>query len=72
MHAKKPASEPELPPALHYTGDESGQPHISGVPSTDLSADEVARLAHTHGMTVAAFVAMATSGPFKTAGTAEE
>jgi hypothetical protein len=64
MPPKKPASAPERSPALQYTGDPSGQPHISGIPSRDLSADEVPRLAHQHGMTVAEFVAMATRGPF--------
>lgn len=66
MSAKKPASEPELPPALHYTGDASGQPHLSGIPSADLSSAEVARLATAHGLSVDAFVALATSGPFTT------
>lgn len=29
---------------LHYTGDESGQPYISGVPARDLTENDVARL----------------------------
>ncbi|MCC6619506.1 MAG: hypothetical protein IT341_10770 [Chloroflexi bacterium] len=64
MPAKKPAFEPELPPALRYLGDASGQPHLSGIPSRDLSADDVSRLAHRHGLSVRAFVALACRGPF--------
>lgn len=62
--SKKPATGPVLSPALHYTGDASGQPHLSGIPSRDLSADDVRRLAHTHGLSVPAFVALARRGPF--------
>lgn len=64
MPAKKPAVEPEPCPALHYTGDGSGVPHINGIPSRDLSADQVRRRAHDLGLSVTAFVALATSGPF--------
>ena len=64
MPRTKPVTEPELPPALHYTGDASGVPHLSGIPSRDLSADDVRRLAHDLGLSVAALVARATAGPF--------
>lgn len=61
MPASKPAVR-ALSPALHYTGDASGQPHISGIPSRDLSPDDVDRVAKRLGLSVAAFVAVATGG----------
>lgn len=68
MSTKRPASGPVLPPAplrgLTYLGDDSGQPHLSGIPSRDLSADDVRRLASLHGHSVPAFVALACRGPF--------
>lgn len=64
MPRPKPAARPELPPALHYTGDASGQPHLSGIPSRDLTPADVSRLAHVHGLSLDAFVALATAGPF--------
>lgn len=36
--------------ALHYTGDDSGHPSISGVPARDLTENDVARLVYVdHG-----------------------
>jgi len=64
MPAKPAARAPQSAPALYYTGDASGAPHISGIPSVDLSSTEVTRLASAHGLTVTAFVALATGGPF--------
>lgn len=64
MPSKKPAGGSEPPPALYYTGSPDGQPHLSGIPSADLAPADVARLAHDHGLTIAAFVARATAGPF--------
>lgn len=68
MPARKPARKPV---ALRYLGDASGVPHISGIPSRDLSAADVRRLAHRHGLTVTAFAALATaSGVFTEAASA--
>lgn len=64
MSRIKPAIEPELPPALHYLGDASGQPHMSGIPSRDLTPADVSRLARRLGLSVPAFVALACRGPF--------
>ena len=64
MPSRKPASGSEPCHALHYTGDASGQPHISGVPSRDLSADDLHRLASRFGLKPASLVALLTRGPF--------
>lgn len=48
MPDAKPAagSEPQPEPvALFYTGDESGEPSIHGVPARDLTAADIDRLA---------------------------
>lgn len=51
--------------ALRYLGDESGVPHLSGIPSRDLSAAEVRQHAHDLGLKPAALVALAqSSGAF--------
>jgi hypothetical protein len=60
MPASKPAVR-ALSPALHYLGDPSGQPHVSGIPSRDLAPDDVSRVAQRLGLSVAAFVELATS-----------
>lgn len=31
--------------ALHYTGDDAGEPHLSGVPARDLTEHDLSRLA---------------------------
>lgn len=64
MPAKKPAARPDVSPALRYLGDPSGVPHLSGVPSRDLSPDDVRRVAHDLGLSVPAFVSLACRGPF--------
>lgn len=64
MPAKKPAVEPEPCHALHYLGDESGTPHLGGIPSRDLTADDVRRLSHDLGLSVSDFTALALGGPF--------
>lgn len=50
--------------SLRYTGDASGVPHISGIPSRDLSADDVRRLAHRLGLPPRVLVARLVAGPF--------
>ena len=67
MPSRKPAKRSEPLSALHYTGDASGVPHISGIPSRDLSADDVRRLAHRLGLQPAALAALLTRGPFTAA-----
>jgi hypothetical protein len=53
--------------ALRYLGDESGVPHLSGIPSRDLSAAEVRQHAHDLGLKADALVALAVgSGAFTT------
>jgi hypothetical protein len=60
-----PRKKPAACHALHYLGDASGVPHLSGVPSRDLSAGDLHRLAHNLGTTCAALVASAVrSGAF--------
>lgn len=49
MPDAKPAagSEPQPAPiALYYTGDDSGEPHINGVPARDLTEHDIERLAY--------------------------
>lgn len=61
MTSKNPAV------ALRYLGDPSGIPHLSGIPSRDLSAGEVRRHAHDLGLKADALVALAvSSGAFTT------
>lgn len=45
MPEAKPAAGSEPQPALYYTGDASGEPHIHGIPARDLTAADVERLA---------------------------
>lgn len=53
--------------SLRYTGDASGVPHISGIPSRDLSAADVRRLAHRLGLPPRVLVARLVAGPFTAA-----
>ena len=64
MPAPKPVSGPEPCHALHYLGDPSGQPHLSGIPSRDLSADDLHRLAPRFGLKPAALAALLVKGPY--------
>lgn len=70
MPAAKPA-ERACSHALRYLGDPSGVPHISGIPSRDLSDAAVHRLASNFGLSVTAFVTLATRGPFSEAAPAK-
>lgn len=60
--------------ALHYQGDESGRPFISGVPARDLTENDIARLvtiAHgqlrgaAHQAAVDALVDRLAAGPYR-------
>ena len=65
MPSPKPASGPGCSHALHYLGDESGVPHLSGIPSRCLSTAEVRRYAHNLGLTPKALTGLAVkSGVF--------
>lgn len=42
---------------LTYLGDDSGEPHVSGVPARDLTENDVVRLAEAQGITYAGLLA---------------
>lgn len=62
-----PKAKTESGVSLSYTGDDEGNPHISGVPARDLTEAEVDFLAVRRGTTTADLIEELIAGPYRQA-----